>query len=106
MAKRPSYTKEFRERAVRLTTEDGVTVGEVAAQLGISESTLTNWRRRAGVAAPRGANDALHQQLREARAEIDDLRKRLRQAEKDKKMAEMEREILGKATAFFAKNHG
>jgi len=43
------------------------------------------------------------QALRDARAEIEELKKRNRQLEKEKKLAEMEREILKKAAAFFAR---
>ncbi|MGI5844811.1 MAG: transposase [Candidatus Xenobium sp.] len=88
--KRPTYTKEFRERAVQLSVDSDQTLEVVAADLGVSLGTLSRWRRRQGVSTPRGAVQA----LRESRAENEELKKRNRQLEKEKKLAEMEREIF------------
>lgn len=98
--KRPGYTKEFKERAVQLSVEGDQTLEALAGELGISPNTLSRWRERQGVSTPR-SGDA--QALRDARAEIEELKKRNRQLEKEKKLAEMEREILKKAAAFFAR---
>ena len=98
--KRPGYTKEFKERAVQLSVEGDQTLEALAGELGVSPNTLSRWRERQGVSTPRGG-DA--QALRDARAEIEELKKRNRQLEKEKKLAEMEREILKKAAAFFAR---
>jgi len=98
--KRPGYTKEFKERAVQLSVEGDQTLEALAGEPGVSPNTLSRWRERQGVSMPRGA-DA--QALRDARAEIEELKKRNRHLEKEKKLAEMEREILKKAAAFFAR---
>lgn len=49
--KRQSYDAEFREGAVRIVTETGKTIAQVAADPGIKETTLGSWvarTRRAG----------------------------------------------------------
>ncbi|MET8804712.1 transposase, partial [Streptomyces sp. NPDC004546] len=59
--KRRKFDAEFREGAVRIVTETGKTVAEVAKDLGINETTLASWvsrARRAGT-APGGGNDEL-----------------------------------------------
>ena len=94
---RPRYPDEFKERAVRLSLESGKTVDEVAAELGISVSSLTNWRQKQGAARGRTGEPKL-------RSELDALRSQLRLAEKEKKALAMEVEILKKAAAFFARN--
>jgi transposase len=91
---RRTYTREFKAEAVKLITEQGRSVAEAARSLGIRENLLRNWRRalqgEGGRALPgRGNPPALEDELRRLRAE----NKRLL----------MERDILKKATAFFAK---
>ena len=46
--KRQSYDAEFREGAVRIVTETGKTITQVAADLGIKETALGRWVARAG----------------------------------------------------------
>lgn len=62
MAKKPAYTQEFKEQAVRLSQEGSLTAEQVAKKLGIGVSTLTTWRRQVGVGEARKATSAaLHQ---------------------------------------------
>jgi transposase len=91
---RKRYTSEFRQTAVRLATQPGVSVERVAGELGIACWTLRRWLAAHGVervraAAPGGAAEDLHQRVRRLEAELRQVR--------------MERDILKKATAFFAK---
>jgi transposase-like protein len=97
--KRPNYTQEFKDSAVRLSTTSGKSIDDLAAELGISSSTLCAWRQEAGVSAPRGDAHA----LREMRKENEDLKRQLRDLQREKKVVEVEREILKKAAAFFAR---
>ena len=91
--KRRTYTAKFKADAVRLVTAGGKSVAEVTKQFDLTETALREWVRRADADAGRGPPDAL---TTAERAELIDLRKRV-------KRAEMERDILKKATAFFAK---
>lgn len=85
---RPPYPAEFREEALRLMRA-GHTPGELARDLGVSEQTLTNWRRKyADTEIP----PALSQ----------DERTRLKELERENRLLREEREILRKAAAFFA----
>jgi transposase len=90
--RRRSFTSEFKAEAVRLVTEKHDSIREAADSLGIGENLLRRWKDR----LVDSANDveetngtALHEELKRLRAE----NKRLL----------MEREILKKAAAFFAK---
>jgi len=83
------YTREFKAEAVKLV-ESGTPVRQAASDLGISEFTLRDWVRKAQPADQVKREPTEAEELRRLRAE----NKRLR----------MEREILRKATAFFAKD--
>ena len=91
--KRRQHTPEFRAGAVKLVL-DGKRVAEVARDLGLSESLLHNWVRQAKIDAGEGRpGEALTTEEREELA-------RLRKEVKDLRM---ERELLKKWAAFFAK---
>jgi transposase len=95
MAKsRRTFTPEFKVQAVKLVTEQGKSIAEVARDLDLGESMLRSWKQAFATtgaqAFPRHGNPpALEEELRRLRAE----NKRLL----------MERDIVKKATAFFAK---
>ena len=91
--KRRTFTKQFKADAVKLVLVGGKTIGEVTKQFDLTETTLRDWVRLAEADAGGGPPTAL---TSSERAELVDLRKRL-------KRAEMERDILKKATAFFAR---
>ncbi len=93
--KRREFSPQFKADAVRLVTTGGKTIAEVTKQFDLTESALREWVRRAEADAGRGPPDAL---TTAERAELVELRKRL-------KRVEMERDILKKATAFFAKEN-
>jgi transposase len=84
------YAAEFKESAVKLVTEQGLSAREAASSLGIKHTTLLSWikRHRRGEGASR-ARDDLRQQVKSMQAEIDRLR--------------MERDILKKAAAYIAR---
>ena len=93
--KRRSFTKEFKAQAVRIVQESGKPVGTVARELDLTETALRSWVRQAEVDAGRGPAGAL---TTEERAELGQLRREVR-------TLRMERDILKKATAFFAKEN-
>jgi len=89
---RRQFGEEFRAQAVRLVLEEGRTVGAVARELDLTPSALRQWVERAR-ADRTGGKTGLTTAEREELA-------RLR---KENRILLEEREILKKATAFFAK---
>ena len=98
MAKRQrrSFTAEFKSEAVRLVQLGGKSLPQVARDLDLTESALREWVKQAEVDAGKGPPEAL---TTAERNELQELRRRV-------KRLEMEREILKKAAAFFAKENG
>lgn len=94
--KRRAFSADFKADAVRLVLEGGKTIAEVTQQFDLTESSLREWVKRAQADSGKSTPDAL---TSSERAELVELRKRL-------KRAEMERDILKKATAFFARENG
>lgn len=84
------YTKEFKEEAVALVLEQGYSVAQAADSLGIGTSLLYKWK------------DKIEAQ-REGVALIEDEHDELKRLRKEVKELRMEKEILKKASAFFAK---
>ena len=92
-AKARRYSEEFQQDAVRLVTEEKYSFQAAAAAVGVSNQTLRAWHAKWTPQAAPCSQDATVEELR---AENQRLRKELRRAE-------LEREILKKATAYFAK---
>ena len=90
---RRRFTDEFKAGAVELVLREGRTVGQVARDLDLTESSLRNWVKQAQVDSGKGARGSLttaeQEELRQLRREI--------------RRVKMERDILKRATAFFAK---
>jgi len=89
----PPYAESFRADAVALVRRTGKPIAEVAADLGVSGESLRKWVQQAKIDAGEGPPGAL----------TTDEREELRQLRRQVKTLEMEREILRKAAAFFAK---
>jgi transposase len=94
---RRKYSAEFKQEAVRLVTEYGYTIAEAARNLGIDERLVGRWKKELerdgeGAFPGKGHIKPEEEELRRLRDEI----KRLK----------MEREILKKAAAFFARESG
>ena len=88
MKTKPRYTQEFKDQAVKLSVMPETTVDQVARELGISAGTLVGWRHKAGITVSRsGLNDSM-------KRELEALRRRTQELEKEKKAVEMERDIL------------
>jgi transposase-like protein len=97
MARR-TYTAEFRQEAVRLAREakrSGKTIREVARGLGMHENTLSLWVRRDD---SEHAGSGKNTEGLTPEQELEQLRK-------ENRILKMEREILKKAAAFFAKEN-
>ncbi len=91
--KRRKFTTEFKARAVRAVQESERSVGQVARELDLTETALREWVKRAEIDAGRGPAGALTTAERE---ELTRLRRENRELLID-------RELLKKAAAFFAK---
>jgi transposase len=91
---RQHYTKEFKRDAVNLVLEHGYSGNEAARRLGINQTNISRWvreyRQENEPSVKGGAT----------RSELETELKRLR---KENQRLQMEREILKKAAAFFAK---
>jgi len=90
---RRSFTDDYKAGAVRLVLDEGKTVAGAARDLGLTESSLRNWVEQARADRTNGRTGL----TTEERAELTSLRK-------DNRELRMERDILKKAAAFFAKN--
>ena len=91
--KRRSFSKEYKAEVVELIRKSGRSIGAVASELDLSETAVRRWVAQVEIDSGGGPAGALTTAERE---ELAQLRKRV-------KTLEMEREILKKATAFFAK---
>jgi len=89
------YSKELREEAVKLVTEGGLSIPEVGRRLEIPTSTVRNWVKahEDGTLADVGKN---RKPPTETEAELARVRKELAEVK-------MERDLLKKAAAYFAK---
>lgn len=94
MRAKRQYTDEFRAGAVRLVLEEGKKVADVARDLDLTPSALGLWVRRARADRTGGKTGI----TTDERAELAAMRKELR-------VVKMERDILKKAVAFFAKDN-
>jgi transposase len=88
---RPSYPPEFRARAVELARTSGLAPSQVARDLGIDPDTIRRWLRQDDIDTGRRAGVATDE-----RAELVRLRREVA-------LLREEREILQKATAYFAR---
>lgn len=92
-ARRRRFPEQFKRDAVRLVVDESYSFKAAARAVGVCEKSLRDWHRKFTPAADACGEDATAAQLRDENRR---LRRQLRRAE-------MEREILKKATAYFAK---
>jgi transposase len=94
---RKQYTKEFKKEAVELVTKQNYTISQAASSLGINSNMLARWRREYLNKEKQAFPGTGHQS-----AEIEEL-SRLRE---ENRRLKIEKEILKKAAAFFARESG
>jgi transposase len=93
---RRSFTPEFKAEAVKVVQQSGKSVPVVAHELDLTETALRHWVKEAEAKGSPGRAGTL---TLDERAELMQLRREVR-------TLRMERDILKKATAFFAKEQG
>jgi transposase-like protein len=91
---RKAYTREFRGSAVKMVLEQKRSVTEAAKNLGVLPTTLRYWLKVHRQEA--AANEAPEEKA---------LRRKVRELEAENQKLRIEREILKKAAAYFAKEH-
>ena len=91
--KRRRFSEQFKRDAVNLIVLQGYSVSAAARAVGVDNKVMRTWRDKFAPEIPPCGEDASVEQLQE---EVKRLRKQLREAELDN-------EILKKATAYFAK---
>src|SRR4030066_600863 len=89
------YTKEFRQEAIKLVIEEGLSWGEASRRLSLPTSTLANWVK-AAKAGKLGDVGKKYRPLTEIGME-------LARVKKENAELKMERDILKKAAAYFAR---
>jgi transposase len=88
--KRREYTEDFKRDAVALVTEQGYKASEAARSLGIGDNLIRRWKREfEEEASGTGLDSGEREELKRLRKEV--------------RMLRMEKEILKKASAYFAK---
>ena len=87
------YSRQFKEEAIKLVTEQGYKPAEAARKLGIPDTSYEKWIKDSGWIRPDPAPLSDDPRVLQAR---------VRELEKQLKRSEMEKEILKKATAYFA----
>jgi transposase len=88
---RRKFSKEFKREAVRLIQTSEKPLSVISRELGVHPNVLRSWQEMVTAEQKTGLTP-------------DELEE-LKQLRKDKARLEMEVEILGKATAFFAKRN-
>jgi len=89
---RRRFSREFKASAVKLIQEQGYTVGEAAKSLGVEPASMRDWVKKFQSGEVGGAVNGPSA-----------MRAELRRLREENKRLLMEREILKKATVFFAK---
>jgi transposase len=88
MARR-KFTREFKVSAVQLVNQKGYSIAEAARSLGVDPDSLRDWMGRFSDETPVSGDGSAQAELRRLRKEVADLT--------------MERDILKKAAAYFAR---
>ena len=93
--KRRKFTPEFKAETVELIRTSDKSIGQICRELDLTETAVRRWLQQAEIDAGRGPTGALTTEEREE----------LRRLRKENRQLRMEREILKRATVFFAKEN-
>ncbi len=97
---RGKFTKEFREEAVRMIIEEKISIPEVGRRLQLPPSTIRYWVK--------AYESGKLEEVGKGQRELTALERELYETKRELARVRMERDILKKATAYFAKEslHG
>ena len=98
MARKQYYSVEFQDEACKLVTDQGYTQQKAADTLGVTRVTIQNWLKKRNLILP----VKLVEPDFSASKDPELLRARIKELEKRLSRSEVEKEILKKATAYFA----
>jgi transposase len=90
-SKRKQYTAEFKREAVRLVTEGGLSMAQVARDLGLDDNLVSRWKREAQENGQRAFPSQGHPQDEE-----------LARLRRENEVLRQEREVLKKAISIFS----
>lgn len=90
---RKGYSEQFQTDAARLVREQGYSVKQAATSLGVSQGSIRAWLLKSAAGASAGSPAAT----------VDQLQRDLVRLREENRRLLMEREILKKAAAFFAR---
>jgi len=88
---RKKYDEEFKKNAVKLSYASPKTVAQIAKDLSVAENLLYTWRKKYTMAGDKTRYATLEEEAKSLRLEVAELK--------------MERDMLKKATAYFANLH-
>jgi len=95
------YTKEFRNETVELILNSDKSAMQIAKDLGINDKTIYNWikiyKKENNIHTP------INETKNQSKSSQQDLLEELKQLRSENKLLKQERDILKKATAYFAK---
>ena len=95
------YTKEFRNETVELILNSDKSAMQIAKDLGINDKTIYNWikiyKKENNIHTP------INETKNQSKSSQQDLLEELKQLRSENKILKQERDILKKATAYFAK---
>jgi transposase len=89
------FSREFREEAVRMVVDEKLSVSEVGRKLQLPPSTIRNWLK--------AYKEGKLGQIGKGQREMTALERELYETKRELARVKMERDILKKATAYFAK---
>ena len=97
--KRRQFTPEFKLEAVRMANDSGRPISQVARELGIRADMLRSWRRQAESRAGVAPGDVFP-----GNGKLTSQEEEIRRLRREVEVLKQERDILKKATAFFARD--
>ena len=92
---RAIYTKELREEAVKLVTEGGFSIPEVGRRLSVAASTIRYWVK--------ASREGKLKEVGKHQRPLTEIEMELSRVKRELAEARMERDILKKAAAYFAR---